>query len=68
MQPVLEVHPSDGFDLWPVADLAASSQLNLLQLGAAVRCIAWLRGCCLMWCGVLLEDGYRVVLGWWVEG
>lgn len=68
MQPVLEVHSGDAFDLWPVADLAASGRRNSLETGAVVRCIACLRACCLMWCGVLLEDGYRVVLALGVEG
>ncbi|MEU9705948.1 hypothetical protein [Streptomyces sp. NPDC047981] len=46
LQPVLEIHPSDGFDLWPVAAVRTSGFLPLggaldpTQVGTAVMRIA----------------------------
>ena len=46
MQPVLEIHPSDGFALWPVADVERSGWLSLsgelapLEVATAVMRIA----------------------------
>jgi len=46
MQPVVEVHPPDGFALWPVAEvgsfgyLALSGELTPLDVGTALMCIA----------------------------
>lgn len=46
MQPVLEIHTSDGFDLWPVAEiepfgfLALGGRLSPAEVGTAVMRIA----------------------------